>query len=162
MADLLTHVLVAYALAALLSLRVDRLTPALVTLAMVGAALPDLNRLGLLVPASTVEAALGVPLSWDAFATVGGVAVVVAVGGLLVPLRLRRPAVATLTLGAASHFVLDHLLLFPSGYTHPYLWPLVARGLPGPGLYLSSARWPAVAAVVAAATVRVLASASAD
>jgi len=150
MADLLTHVLTAYVLAALLSLRNDRITPAMTTAAMVGGLVPDLNRVGLVVPASTVESAVGVPVGWDAFSTVGGVAVVLGLGTLAVPPRLRRRTAAMLALGASSHFLLDYLLLFPSGYGHPYLWPVTAAGLPGPGLYLSSARWPAVVALALA------------
>lgn len=153
MADLLTHVLTAYVLASLLAIRDDRLTPATVTAAMVGGMIPDLNRIGLLVPAPTVEATLGIPFAWNAFSTVGGVAVVVAVLTLLVPRRLRPATVAMLSLGAGSHFLLDGLLRFPSGYTHPYLWPLTAAGLQGPGLYVSSDRWPAVVAIASAALV---------
>lgn len=154
MADLLTHVLTAYVLATLLSLRDDRITPATVTAAMVGALLPDLNRIDLVVPASAIEATLGVSVGWDALSTVGGVAVVIGLGALLVPPRLRRRTGAMLALGAGAHLCLDYLLLFPSGYTHPYLWPVIAAGLPGPGLYLSSARWPAAVAVACAALVR--------
>jgi len=153
MADLLTHVLTAYVLAALLSLRDDRITPAMTTAAMVGGVVPDLNRIGLVVPASAVESVLGVPFGWDALLTVGGVAVMVGLLTLLVPPRVRRPTTAMLALGALSHFLLDYLLLFPSGYTHPYLWPVTAAGLPGPNLYLSSARWPAVVAVASAGLV---------
>jgi hypothetical protein len=149
-ADLLTHVLTAYVLATLCSFRDDRITPAATTAAMVGALVPDLNRIDLLVPAETVEATLGVPFAWDALLTVGGVAVVVTLGTLLVPRRHRPVTAAMLSLGVLSHLPLDYLLRFPSGHTHPYLWPLTAAGLPGPGLYLSSARWPAAVAVVAA------------
>lgn len=155
MADLLTHVLTAYVLATLLSFRDDRITPATTTAAMVGGLVPDLNRFGLLVSSETVETTLGVPFGWDALLTVGGVATVVALGTLLVPRRLRPMTAAMLSLGALSHFVLDYLLRFPSGHTHPYLWPLTAAGLPGPGLYLSSARWPAVVAAVVATVVHV-------
>jgi hypothetical protein len=150
MADLLTHVLTAYILAALLALRDDRITPAMTTAAMVGGLVPDLNRIGLVLPAPTVESAVGVAVGWDAFATVGGAAVALGLGTLAVPPRLRRRTAAMLALGVSSHFLLDYLLLFPSGYSHPYLWPVTAAGLPGPGLYLSSARWPAAVAVVAA------------
>jgi hypothetical protein len=153
MADLLTHILTAYVLAALLSLRDDRITPAMTTAAMVGGVVPDLNRIGLVVPASAVESVLGVPFGWDALLTVGGVAVMVGLLTLLVLPRLRRRTAAMLALGAASHFCLDYLLLFPSGYSHPYLWPVTAAGLPGPDLYLSSARWPAAVAVASAGLV---------
>jgi hypothetical protein len=151
MADLLVHVLAAYVLATLLSLRDDRITPATTTAAMVGGLVPDLNRVGFVVPASAIESLLGVPFDWDALLTVGGVTVVIAVATLIVSPPFRRRTAAMLALGAASHFLLDSLLLFPSGYTHPYLWPVTAAGLPGPGLYLSSARWPAAVAVASAA-----------
>jgi membrane-bound metal-dependent hydrolase YbcI (DUF457 family) len=154
MADLLTHVLVAYVVATGLSLRDDRVTPAAVTLAMVGGLLPDLNRIGLLLPASTVSGTVGVPFSWDPLGTVGGVTVAVTAAALLVPPRRRRLTVAMLALGVASHFLLDYLLLFPSGYAHPYLWPVTARAFPGPDLYLSSDRWPAALAVVGATLAR--------
>lgn len=156
MADLLTHVLVAYSLAATLSLRDERITPAAVTLAMIGATVPDLNRIGLVIPGAAVTAALGVPFSWKALLTVGGIAVVIAIGTLLVPPRLRRLTVAMCCLGAASHVALDYLLLFPSGYAHPYLWPLIDHALPGPNLYLSSDRWPAAVAIAAATVVTVV------
>jgi hypothetical protein len=107
-----------------------------------------------------VESLLGVPFDWDALSTVGGAAVALGLGTLLVPSRLRRRTAAMLALGALSHFCLDYLLLFPSGYTHPYLWPMTAVGLPGPGLYLSSARWPAAVAVVVAGAVWRLRAAS--
>lgn len=150
MADLLTHVLVAYILATVLSLRIVWITPPLVTAAMIGGLLPDLNRIGLLLPASTVAAAAGVPFSWDPLGTLGGVTVTVAAAALLLPPRHRRSAVAMLVLGATVHFLLDYLLRFPSGYAHPYLWPVTGHALPGPNLYVSSDRWPAVVAVAGA------------
>ncbi|WP_248896705.1 metal-dependent hydrolase [Haloplanus halobius] len=156
MADLLTHVLVAYVLATLLSLRDERVTPAAVTLAMVGAAVPDFNRLDLLVSDEAIATELGLPFSWKALLTVGGVAVVLIIGTLLVAPRYRRQLAAMGGLGAASHFALDYLLLFPSGYTHPYLWPLTDHALPGPNFYVSSARWPAAVAVVIATLIAVV------
>lgn len=158
MADLLTHVLVAYALATLVSFRDARITPPMVAVAMLGGVLPDLNRIALLLPASTVASTLDIPFTWDALGTLGGVAVVAAVGTLLVRPCDRSTAAVALAIGVVPHFLLDYLLVFPSGYTHPYLWPLVAARLPGPNLYLSSARWPAVVAVVAATTVRIAAT----
>jgi hypothetical protein len=104
-----------------------------------------------------VESLLGVPFDWDALLTVGGVSVVLCLGTLLVTPRLRRRTAAMFGLGGAAHFLLDYLLLFPSGYTHPYLWPVIDAGLPTPDLFLSSARWPAVVAVTAAVTVRIAA-----
>lgn len=150
MADLLTHVLAGYALATLLSWRYDWISPALVTVAMVGAALPDLNRIDLLFPAATVEATLGVPFSWTPLHRVGGTALVVLIGGLLVRPERRRAALLLLALGAGSHYLLDFLLYKPVGVTSPLLWPFSTRQFAIEGAYLSSDRWPAVVATVAA------------
>lgn len=153
LAELLTHVLVAYALATALSLRYSWITPPYVTMAMVGAMVPDLNRIGLLVPEATVEGLLGVPFSWDALHTPGGTLVVVAIGALLVPTRIRGRVFAVLVLGMVTHLLLDLLLWSPTGYAYPALWPLTSHALPAGNLYLSTDRWPAVCAAAVATLV---------
>lgn len=151
MADLLTHVLVAYVLATLASIRYEWISPAHVTAAMAGAMIPDLNRLELVVPPELVESAVGIPISWTAFHTLGGSLLVVAIGVLCVPREYRRGVAAMALLGMASHHALDLLVTNPTGHTYPVLWPLSAYHPPTPGLYLSSDRWPAAVAGVAAA-----------
>lgn len=153
MADLLTHVLVAYVLATLLSWRDGAISPRLTTLAMAGAVIPDLSRMELVVPAASIETALGVPFSWAAFHRVGGAAIVVLIGALAVPPRYRRRALVLLAIGAGSHFALDTLTYSSTGVTRPFLWPLTDRGFATPGLYVSSERWPALLSAVAATTV---------
>jgi membrane-bound metal-dependent hydrolase YbcI (DUF457 family) len=150
MAELLTHVLVGYALATGLSLRYEWITPEYVTMAMVGAMVPDLNRLGILVTSETVEAVLGVPFSWTGIHTLGGSVLVVSIGALLVTPRHRSRVFLLLTLGMLSHHALDLLLVSASGYSYPVLWPLSAYHPPTPGIYLSSDRWPlAITTVIA-------------
>lgn len=146
MADLLTHVLVAYALATALSIRYEWVTPHLVTVAMMGAIIPDLSRLSLLVAEETVTAALGVPFDWFGFHTLGGIVAASLVGVVLVGEEYRQRVALLLLLGAVSHLLLDALLVKPSGVSAPLWWPLAAQGTPTPGLYLSSDRWLALAA----------------
>ena len=56
MAELFTHVLAGFIIATIASWRHAWITPPLVVACMVGAAIPDLNRLDLLVPADTITA----------------------------------------------------------------------------------------------------------
>lgn len=146
MADLLTHVLVAYTLATALSLRYEWLTPPFVTVAMMGAVIPDLSRLSLLVAEETVTAVVGVPFEWFGFHTLGGVVAASLVGVVLAGEEYRRRVGLLLLLGAGSHLVLDALLVKPAGVAAPLWWPLAAQGTPTPGLYLSVDRWPALVA----------------
>lgn len=153
MAELFTHVVAAFILATMLSWRLDWISTPLVTVAMVGAALPDLNRIGLLLDDAAIEALLGIPFSWSPLHRVGGTVIVIAIGVLLVPRRLRRAALAMLVLGAASHYILDLFLYKPSGLSSPLFWPITGQRFAVNGFYLSSDRWPAGVATVVAAIV---------
>lgn len=156
MPDLLTHVLVAYTLATGLSWRVEWLTPRYVTVAMIGAASPDLNRFELLVPGAAIERFLGVPFDWAAFHTLGGSTLVIAAAAALSPARYRTRIVLALALGALSHHAFDLLLVNPSGHSYPVLWPVTQYHPATPGLLLSSDRWPALVAGCLAGVVWVL------
>ena len=151
MVDLFTHVLLAYALGTALSVRYVWVTPRLVTVAMMGALIPDLSRGSLLVPDETVTATFGVPFDWFGFHTVGGALVANLVGVILVRPTQRRRVLLLLLLGGGSHLFLDALLLKPSGYAAPIPWPLANQGPPTPRLYHSTDCWPAVVAAVSAA-----------
>lgn len=153
MADLLTHVLVAYSLATLLSWRYEWLTPHFVTVAMVGAMIPDLSRLDFLVPADLITATLGVPFSWGVFHVLSGSVLAIGLGTLLVPTGHRRRIGGLLLLGVASHHALDLLLINTSGYSYPVLWPLTGIHPPSLDLYRSTDRWPALCSAALAAGV---------
>ncbi|GAB6878836.1 hypothetical protein JCM17823_11100 [Halorubrum gandharaense] len=153
MAELFTHVLAGYVIGTLLSWRYDWVTYPFVTVVMVGAALPDLNRIGLVLPADAVAALLGVPFSWTPLHRAGGTLLVVCLGALLVSRQYRRAAVALLFVGAASHYALDFFLYKPSGVTGPLLWPFRTHGFAVEGFYLSSDRWPAVVVTAVAGVV---------
>lgn len=123
---------------------------------MIGAAIPDLNRLDRLIDDHAFETLLGAPFSWDAFHTAGGSIVAALIGTLLVPSAYRRRVFALLAFGAASHLALDALMINPSGYSSSIFWPLTAYHPPTPNLYVSSDRWPALLAATAAAITRYL------
>ncbi len=151
MPDVLTHVLIGYVVGTLLAARVEGLGPEAVTVAMAGAISPDLVKIKLLVPDPYVEAALGVPFSWAPLHAVPGVVLVAGLAGLVVSREYRRATVALVLVGAASHLFLDGLLVKPTGYAAELLTPFVDYRTPEVGLYVSSDRWPAAVAGVAAA-----------
>lgn len=163
MPDLLTHVLVPYALVTLLGLRYDSLGPPFAAAAMVGGAIPDLNRLALVLPAHRVEALSArvldvlpdvpllpgrLPIDWDAIHTLPGSLTVAAIVALLVPARYRRRTFACLALGVTVHHGLDVLLVSTSGRAYDVFWPLLSYSPPTPGLY--SSRDPELAALAIA------------
>ena len=133
MADLYTHVLVGYTIGVVLSWRYEWLGYPFIAVVMAGAILPDLNRIELLLPAATIEAALGIPFSWSPLHRAGGTLVVVCLGTLLAAGRYRRAVFALLTIGAASHYLLDFWLYKPSGVSGALLWPFITDGFRIPG-----------------------------
>ena len=156
MAELFTHVLVGFILATVASWRWEWITTPMVTVAMVGAALPDLKRVDLVVPVETVEAVVGLSFSWTPLHRVGGTAVLIAVGAFLVPKRLRRGVALLLVIGATSHYLLDFALYTPSGWSNTMLWPLWDALVPVGGVYLSSDQWPVVVTAVIAGGVWII------
>lgn len=153
MPDLFTHALCGFVVAVVLSWRLEWLTRPFVPVAMLGAVLPDLNRIDLLVPDELVAATLGVPFSWTPLHRVGGTLLVVCLGALLAHPRHRRAVFTLLAVGAASHYGLDFMLYKPSGLSGPLLWPFLTHGFAIDGIYVSSDRWPAAVATTVAAAV---------
>ena len=153
MPDLLTHVLVAYVLATLLSFKYDWITPTMVTVAMLGAIVPDLTKISLVIPNARMEALLGIPFDWFAVHTVAGSVVAVAIGALLVRSEHRKRVFFLLLLGALSHHFLDAILINPTGYSYALFFPVTSYHPPTPGLFLSSDRWPAVVSALLAGMV---------
>ena len=154
MPDVLTHVLVGYVVGSLVAEWRDEVGPAGVTLVMAGSLSPDFVKIKLLIPDPYVEAALGVPFSWAPIHAITGAVVVALVAGLLVGREYRRATVALVALGATTHLFLDGLLIKPSGYAAQLLVPFFDYRTPAGMLYLSSDRWLAAVAGVAAACVR--------
>jgi len=144
MPDLLTHTLLAYTLGMVFSWRYDWLTPQYVTVAMAGAFIPDLAKIGLVIPRNQIAALLGVPFNWFGIHTLGGVLLAALIGVVFVTPTSRRRVFALLSLGAGSHLLIDAFLVKVSGHSYPLLWPLTTYAPPTPGLYLSTDVLPAV------------------
>ena len=156
MAELLTHVLAAFIIATVASWRYDWITPPLVVACMVGAAIPDLNRIELILPADTITAFTGLPWSWGITHRAGGALLIAFILTLLVRKDLRNPVFALLCVGIASHVVIDYFLWQPTGRTHLMLWPVLDLSIDYQGFYRSSDRWPAIVAAALAIVVIVL------
>lgn len=153
MTDLLTHVLLAYAVLRIGGVAVDGVDGPVVVAGMAGAMTPDLTKIGILVNDAVVTDALGLPFSWFALHTVGGVAASAAIGAALVGAEHRRAAAGALLAGGASHLVIDGMLAKPGGVSDPLLWPLTWWRPPTPGLYRSTDVWPLLVAIGLAAAV---------
>lgn len=108
MPDLLTHVLLTYAVVAPLCSRYDWLGPQHVTIAMTGAVIPDLNHIEMIIPSEIVSESLDVPFSWNALQTGGPVLAILLIGALLVERSERRRVFALSSLGAVSHLLLTY------------------------------------------------------
>ncbi|OLZ40162.1 metal-dependent hydrolase [Natrinema saccharevitans] len=157
MPDLLTHVLVGYAIGTALSVLYGWFDRGHVTLVMLGALSPDLAKVDLVVPAIVVSDLLGVPFRWSALHTVVGSVLAAALCVLLFAPEYRRTVLALVALGAASHHLLDLGLVTPTGESYAVFWPLTSVRLPAGDLYLSTDRWPALVAGTCAALARAVA-----
>lgn len=124
MADLLTHVLVAYVIGSLLAWRYEWFSSALVTAVMAGALLPDLRKIFLVLPGSSVSEFLSIPFSWAPLHDVGGIVIVIAIAVVLVPTTMRLPVLLCLSLGAFEHILFDAFLYWPDGLTWNVIWPV--------------------------------------
>lgn len=152
MPDLLTHALVAYGLGTLVTSRAERLSSHHVTLAMIGAMLPDLNHISVLLSGSVVELTLGVPFDWDALQTGGPVLLLVLIGTVLAT-EDRPSAFGFLSLGALSHLLADMLITLADGRSQSVFWPATRYQPPSPGLYLSTNLEPLLTALLFAGVV---------
>jgi hypothetical protein len=153
MPDLLAHAFLAYSIGRVLSWRWDWITTPYVTLAMVGAFIPDLTKIKLVVPAGRVNDLLGIPFDWGSLHTGGGVVLSVLIGVALLSTDVRRRGSALLAIGAGSHLFADSLLLTPTKHTQQLFWPLHQYQVPSPGLYLSTQPEPTIVTGCLAAAV---------
>lgn len=136
MADLLTHVLVPFVVLTVLRWSVVRIDRRWIPVAMGGAAVPDLGKVGLLLDDSTVEVVLGVPFSYGPIGTLAGVLVIS--GAIAVWFgSARRVAYGWLVFGGLTALVLDGLRAYADGVANFWLYPVWWRP-PTPSLYVSS------------------------
>jgi hypothetical protein len=153
MTDLLTHALAGFIIGTVLSFRYDWIRGPFVSVVMVGAILPDLTKVSLVVPSEVVEATLGVAFDWFALHTPFGTLLTCGIGALIVEAGYRRRVFGLLVTGAASHFVLDGLLITPSRFSYVLFWPFETILVPLPMWFHTSSRVPVVIAGSAAAIV---------
>jgi len=154
MPDLLTHVLVAYAVAGSLALKTsfpDRFVPVV----CVGATVPDAMKAAVLADVA-IGSAFGVPYSFWGVHTLGGVIALGGLGALTIRRTDRWPALAALVSGGVGHLLLDLFVIRVDGVGPPYLFPLTAWLPPAGNLYASSDVWPAAVALVLAVPVWVV------
>lgn len=143
MPDLLTHVLVGYCLGTALSFRLEWVRPAHVTMVMVGAMVPDLAKIDLVIPWRAMVSLLELPWGWTALHTLGGTVVSLLLVALCVSPHCRWRIAWLLAIGIASHHALDLALITRTGLAYPVFWPLTAYQPPAGGLFYSWDRWPA-------------------
>lgn len=137
MADLLSHALVAYAVLTVLSWRFGWVTRRWVVVGMGGAAIPDLVKIGMLIDDAVVQAAFGVPFSWEPVGSLWGLLLIGGGVSLLFPTDLRRRAVGTLLIGGGTSLILDGMRVYADGRAGFWLYPLWWRP-PTPNLYVSA------------------------
>ena len=149
MAELLSHVLIAFCLFTVVGWWVEWLDRKWVAVGMVGAIFPDLNRIGMVLDAGSVEAVLGIPFGWGGLHTIGGVLVLAGIGAILFPTRQAQlRAFGLLVAGGAPHLVTDAVKAWADGYNGAYLYPFSWWRNPTPGWYVSADRWVIVLVLV--------------
>jgi hypothetical protein len=110
-------------------------------------------KIQLLLPNAPVEAALDLSFPWSPIHWLGGTAICLLIGAVMVADTRRRHTLLILTLGAASHLLADLLLTNASGRAFPIPWSLTCWQLPTPELYLSTRPEPTIVAELLAVAV---------
>lgn len=154
MADLLTHVLVPYVLLTVLGWFVGvprRWTP----VAMGGAVLPDLVKVGSVVDRVVVQEALGLPFSYAPVSSVGGVLVTAAGVTVLFERTAWARVYGLLVFGGGVSLVVDGARVFVDGAAGYWLYPVWIRP-PTPSLYVTSDYRVTITAVAVAGVVALL------
>jgi len=153
MADLLSHLLLAYALFTVASWGVGWLDRRWVVVGTGGAAVPDLVKVELLLSEATVERTLEVPFSYTPLSTLGGVLIVAGLVTLAFERDRWRRAYGLVTVGGLISLLVDGLRVYADGRASAWFYPLSNWRPPTPSLYVSSDPSILVVAVVVAAVV---------
>jgi len=149
-ADLLTHVLVGYIIGVVLSWKYEWISRSYITIIMVGAALPDIVRIRLLLDPFTIEDHIGIPFSWTPLHTLGGVLISGMIIACFFGEKTGKRVFLLLMIGAISHLFLDAFLITASGYSYAVFWPFIRSRLTISGIYLSTDVLPSVLAIISA------------
>jgi hypothetical protein len=132
-ADLLSHVLIAYALFTIAGWLIDPLTRRWVAVGMGGAAIPDLVKLDLVLDHRLIERTLAIPFSYAPISSLAGVLLIAGAIALLFTWRVYTLLVA----GGACSLVVDGVRAYADGQASFWLYPLWWRP-PTPNLYVTS------------------------
>ncbi|MGQ4556965.1 hypothetical protein [Halobellus sp. GM3] len=144
MPDLLTHVLLAYAVGAV-AVRHTAVPDRFLPLAAVGAVMPDVMKAAVLF--GVVDgSAFGIAYSFWGIHTIGGVLMLAGIGTMTIRQSDRCVAFAMLVLGGVGHLFLDLFVIRADGVAPPYLFPFSGWTPPAGNLYASTDVWPAIAA----------------
>ncbi len=123
---------------------------------MIGALLPDINRLDLVLPAELITSLVGVEYAWTGLHTLAGVVLLSGIGALLFaqPTTQQRAFIALLG-GAVSHMIIDLPQRYADGHMllSTYAFPLPLARPPTPGWYVTPDRWVAALALLTALVV---------
>ena len=137
MAELLSHLLLVWAAFTVASWWIDWLTREWVAVGVIGAILPDLNRLAIAVPERAIGDLFGAGFQLDVLHTLGGVLVLSAIGGLTFA-RQHRRAFGVLLTGAVLHLLTDAVKAYADGHAAMWLYPFTSYRHPTPNLYVSA------------------------
>lgn len=154
MPDLLTHVLIAYAVAGIAAWGTafpDRYLPVV----LVGTVAPDAMKATVLLEI-TSGTIVGIPYSFWGLHTLGGVVVLGGIGALTLRDADRRAGFGALLGGGAIHLFLDLFVIRVDGVAPPYFFPASGWLPPAGNLYASTDIWTILVALAVALSVWVL------
>ena len=139
MADLLSHVLVAYAVLTVAGWRLNWLTREWVVVGMGGAIIPDLQRLDLLVDSTAIEALLGIPFTYDHLGTLGGLVLIAGLVTVAFERRWCGRVYGLLLAGGLTHLLVDGMRVWADGRASAWLFPVLPGWRPpSPNLYVTA------------------------
>lgn len=159
MAEWFSHVLFAYAIFTIARWPINWIDTKWVAVGMIGALLPDLNRLELVLPGEIITSVVGIEFGWLGLHTIAGVTLLAGIGALLFRKAPTQQRAFPLLLGGAlSHLILDLPQRYADGHMllSTYAFPLPVPRPPTPGWYSTPDRWVAGIAVILALLVFVL------
>lgn len=124
MTDLLTHVLIAFAIGQLAASAYPWVTRPYRTAIMTGAVVPEMVKIGLIIPGHTLTAWFGTMFSWNPLASLYGVTLSVLIGTMVVVTGTRRRIFAALAIGVVTHIILDIFVVQPAPTIGLLVWPV--------------------------------------
>lgn len=151
MADWLTHVLVAYVVLQVVAWRVSWLTPPFIVAGMAGGLIPDLAKIGIVLPNHVMASITGLPFYWKGLSSTPASVLSAMILATVVDRTYRLRVFGLFLFGLYIHHILDGMIIIPGPSRRVSVTPLGLIYLPE--LYLSTHRWPTVLAVVSAVVV---------